>query len=226
MRRTINTAKAKGISLRFLIVACIFLLSLSLFVFIADEMVLENENNLDIIAFQQLKSITNATMTKAMLFVTFFGSNYFLLPAYIVLVGYFLFSKTARWLSLDIAAVAITSTIILFSLKAIFHRHRPFDPLVKTVNGFSFPSGHAFSAFTFFGILIYVLWNYPINPIGKWITSVLFFLFACAVAFSRVYLHVHYASDVIAGFCLCAVWLGLSFGAMRTFRHKLPSLSG
>ena len=48
-----------------------------------------------------------------------------------------------------------------------------------------------------------------------------FFLFACAIAFSRVYLHVHYASDVIAGFCLCIVWLGISFWIMR-FSGRAP----
>lgn len=221
MQTAINTQTAKGVSLRFLVVAGIFLLSLLLFIVIANEMVLENENNLDVVAFQRLRSITNASMTRAMLFITFFGSNYFLLPAYIILVGYFLLFKKTRRLSLDIAAVGITSTIILFSLKAIFHRHRPFDPLVKTVNGFSFPSGHSFCSFTFFGLLIYILWNHDMNPVVRWIASAFFFLFACAIALSRVYLHVHYASDVVAGFCLCAVWLGFSFWVMRKYKHKL-----
>lgn len=222
MMQAVTTAKkARGISLRFFIVAGIFLLSLLLFIVIANEMVLENENDLDVVAFQGLRAITNASLTRVMLFITFFGSNYFLLPAYIFLVVYFLLFKKTRRLSLDIAAVGITSTIILFSLKAIFHRHRPLDPLVKTVNGFSFPSGHSFCSFTFFGLLMYILWNHNVSPLVKWTATFFFFLSACAVAFSRVYLHVHYASDVLAGFCLCIVWLGLSFWIMRKFEHKL-----
>ncbi|MGZ3846445.1 MAG: phosphatase PAP2 family protein [Flavisolibacter sp.] len=213
--------KAKGISLRFLMVATIFILSLLLFIFIADEMVLERENNLDVIAFQKLAAITNPATTKAMLFITFFGSSYFLLPAYLILIFYFLVFKKDRRLSLDVAAIGIISTIILFSLKAIFHRHRPLDPLVKAVNGFSFPSGHSFSSFTFFGLLIYIIWNHKIRLTFQWTFTFLFFLFACAIAFSRVYLHVHYASDVVAGFCLCIVWLGFSFWAMRKFKYKL-----
>jgi undecaprenyl-diphosphatase len=201
----------KGISLRLLFVASIFLLALFLFGLIADEMVLENENHLDKVAFADLKSITNPATTKVMVVITFFGSSYFLFPAYIVLILYFLFLKKNRRLSWNITAVAITSTIILFSLKAIFHRHRPLDPLVQNVNGFSFPSGHSFSSFTLFGLLIYILWTHQMNPVLRWILTALFFLFACAIAFSRVYLHVHYASDVIAGFCLCLVWLGVSF---------------
>ena len=207
--------KAKGISLRFLMVGSAFLLSLFLFILIADEIVLENENHLDAIAFQKLKEITTASTTHLMLFITFFGSIYFLLPAFIFLIVYFLFSKKTRRLSLDVAAVGITSIIILFSLKAIFHRHRPFDPLVKNVNGFSFPSGHSFCSFTFFGLLIYILWNHETNPVVRWVASIFFFLFACAIAFSRVYLHVHYASDVMAGFCLCIVWLSISFWLIK-----------
>lgn len=216
-----TTQKAKGISLRFFIVAGIFLLSLLLFIVIANEMVLENENNLDLIAFRKLGAMTNASTTSVMLFITFFGSTYFLLPAYILLIGYFLLFKKTRRLSLDVAAVGITSTIILFSLKAIFHRHRPLDPLVQNVNGFSFPSGHSFCSFTFFGLLIYILWNHQMNAVVRWAATIFFFLFAAAIAFSRVYLHVHYASDVVAGFSLCIIWLGLSFWLMRKYKHRL-----
>ncbi|HLA58056.1 MAG TPA: phosphatase PAP2 family protein [Puia sp.] len=207
--------KAKGISLRFLVISAIFLLALILFGFIADEMVLENENHLDQVVFDQLRQITNPGMTSVMLIITFFGSSYFLLPAYTLLVAFYLFVKKDRKLSWDVAAVGITSAMILFSLKAIFKRHRPLDPLVQHVNGFSFPSGHSFSSFTFFGLLIFIIWNQQMNPVLRWILTALFFLFACAIAFSRVYLHVHFASDVIAGVCLCVVWLGLSFWSLK-----------
>lgn len=213
--------KAKGISLRLLMIGGIFLLSLFLFFLIADEIVMENEDKLDLFVFQKLKEITAPATTNAMQFITFFGSTYFLIPAYILLILYFLLFKKTRMLSLDVAAVGITSTIILFSLKAIFQRHRPLYPLVKTVNGFSFPSGHSFCSFTFFGLLIYILWNHEMNRVLRWVITIFFFLFACVIAFSRVYLHVHYASDVVAGFCLCIVWLGLSFWAIKKYQHKL-----
>ena len=214
--------KAKGISLRFLIVATLFFLSLFLFAAIANEMVLENENHLDRVAFHDLASIITPSTTNLMLFITFFGSIYFLIPAYLLLIGYFLLSKKTQRLSLDVAAVGISSTLILFFLKDIFHRHRPYDPLVANVNGWSFPSGHSFCSFTFFGLLIYILWNQPMNRALKWPLTILFFLFACAIALSRVYLHVHYASDVVAGFLLCIVWLSISFWVMKKFKRKLP----
>ncbi|MDQ6609441.1 MAG: phosphatase PAP2 family protein [Bacteroidota bacterium] len=212
--------KARGISLRLLLVAGIFLASLAIFIFIADEIVLENENSLDVAAFQMLAKITGPAMTGLMTGITFFGSSYFLFPAYLVVILYFLLLKKNKKLSLDVTAIGVSSTIILFSLKAIFHRHRPLDPLVQKVNGFSFPSGHSFSSFTFFGLLIYILWNTEMNAVWRWVLSILFFLFAAAIAFSRVYLHVHFASDVIAGFCLCLVWLAASFWALQKINRK------
>lgn len=149
--------KDKGIGLRFLVVAGLFLFSALVFAAIADEMVLEKENHLDKVVFEQLSHITNAVTTQWMVVITFFGWAYFLCPAYLLLIMYFLFFRKNRKLSLNVAAIGITSTIILFGLKAIFHRHRPYDQLVQNINGFSFPSGHSFASFTFFGLLIYII---------------------------------------------------------------------
>ena len=212
--------KAGAITVRFLIVAGCFLVALFLFGFIADEMVLEQEYTMDHQVFSWLAGFTSQAHTHIMLIITFFGSSYFLLPAYILLILYFLFLRNNRKLSFDVAAIGITSTIILFSLKKIFHRQRPPDPVVHAVNGFSFPSGHSFSSFTFFGLLIYIIWNSEMKPVLRWTLTVSFFLFACAIAFSRVYLHVHYASDVIAGFCLCIVWLVGAFWLLKKFGRK------
>ena len=170
------TEKAKGMSLRLIIVLGIFLAAMSIFLFIADEMVLENETGFDVAVFQKLEKITGPSMTSFMTGVTFFGSSYLLFPAYILLILYFLLLKKNRKLSLDVLAIGITSTIILFSLKAIFRRHRPLDPLIQNVNGFSFPSGHSFSSFTFFGLIIYILWNTTMNKALRWMLSILLFL--------------------------------------------------
>lgn len=219
MEPAASVQKAKGISLRLLIVGAVFVVALLLFWFIADEIVLENENQLDTLAFEKLRHITSPATTRLMVIITFFGSSYFLLPAYILLILYFLLRKS-RKLSFNVTAIGVTSTIILFSLKAIFHRHRPLDPLVHNVNGFSFPSGHSFSSFTFFGLLIYIIWKHNMHGGIRWALSVFFFLFAMMIACSRVYLHVHYASDVVAGFALCVVWLTLSFWLLGRLNKK------
>lgn len=201
--------KVKGITLRLLIAIVLLLLTLFVFWGIADEIVLEKEGKFDTFIFQKLSFLTSPFTTRLMLFFTFFGSNIFLLPAYILLTAYFLFFKRNTKVSLNIVAIGISSAGLLFLIKHVFRRLRPSDPLIQNVTGFSFPSGHSFSAFTFFGLLIYILWQSEIKKKWKYLLSIAFILFASCIAFSRVYLHVHYPSDVIAGFCLSVLWLSI-----------------
>jgi membrane-associated phospholipid phosphatase len=202
--------KIKGVSVRLIIVLALFVIALAGFSIIGDEAVLENETGFDKFAFHKLAAVTSPTLTQIMTYITFFGSSYFLLPAYILVTAYYLLLKKNTKLSLEVSAIGLTSVGILFGIKSIFHRHRPLDPLIKNVNGFSFPSGHSFSAFTFFGLLIYIIWKTHLEKQAKVVATVFLFLFACAIALSRVYLHVHFATDAIAGFCLCIIWLTVS----------------
>ncbi len=204
-----ETRKASWITIRFILALLLFLTMLVVFVSIADEIVLEHENAFDQNISSAIQSLVSPFTTSLMKGFTFFGSQLFLFPAYILLIIYYIFRKNNR-LALDIAMVGLSSTGILFLLKDIFKRHRPLDPLVNNVTGFSFPSGHSFSSFTFFGLLIYIIWKTNIKKSLKIAGSIFLFLLATTIAFSRVYLRVHYPSDVIAGFCLSVVWLMIS----------------
>ena len=215
--------KFKWLTLRFILAFILFLGILFVFVAIADEIVLEHENGLDQSVSKSVSLLVSSSVTAVMQVATFFGSSGFLFPAYIVLIVYFLFRKKIK-LSLDVATVGLTSTFILYLFKNIFKRQRPMDPLIRNVTGFSFPSGHSFSSFTFFGLVIYVLWKSEIQKIWKILLSVALFLIASTIAFSRVYLRVHYASDVVAGFCLSVIWLMLSLWLLHITDKKTSSL--
>ena len=108
-------------------------------------------------------------------------------------------------------------------LKNIFHRHRPLDPLAPDIIGYSYPSGHSFSAFTFFGLLSYLIWKSNLSPFLKVIVSTLFILLAFCTAVSRVYLRAHFASDVVASFFLAIIWLGISLWMKEKIKnnHKI-----
>ena len=208
--QTTEQPKAKRITRKLLVVTVLLLLILFVFGIIADEIVLEKESGFDTFIFQKLSFLTSPFTTRLMIFVTFFGSYMFLRPAYILLTAYFLFFKRDINISLKIAVIGISTSVVLNLIKDIFKRSRPLDPLIPNVGGFSFPSGHSFSAFTFAGLLIYILWQSKIKKKWKYLSSILLILFACCIAFSRVYLHVHYPSDIIAGFCLSMWWLTIS----------------
>lgn len=105
------------------------------------------------------------------------------------------------------AAVLLSSLFVMTILKSLIHRHRPPDPLVDGITNYSFPSGHAFMSVAFYGLLI---WYATIYIRMKWFRRmVIFFLLLviAAIGFSRIYLRVHYATDVIAGIFIGFVWL-------------------
>jgi len=139
--------------------------------------------------------------------ITFLGTHKFLIPANLALTAYFLFIKKHRWHSIKVASIALSSTAMMFLLKNIFSRHRPLIPLLKPALGYSFPSGHSMMSFSFYGLLIYLCYKYIENRILKWFLITGLFLLILSIGFSRIYLRVHYASDVLAGFSVGIAWL-------------------
>lgn len=203
--------KVKGVSLRLVLVLLLFALVLCILYYITDEIVLEKEGSFDTKVFKMLSFIERPSAHNIMLFFTFFGSTNFLLPAYILISAYFLFIRRKHSYTLNVAAVGISSGALLYLLKSIFKRQRPAEQLLKNVAGYSYPSGHSFSSFTFCGMLIYLVWQSHMSKPAKWICSILLFLFAATIAFSRVYFRVHYPSDVLAGFFLSIIWLTICY---------------
>ncbi len=210
--------------MRIILAILLFLLTLFVFVYIADEIVLENETHFDQAIIGMISNYHSDTLTSVMKIFTFFGSQFFLLPAYIILIGYYLIKHRTR-IAINIGAIGLTSSAVLFSLKYAFKRTRPLDPLIQHVAGFSFPSGHSFSSFTFYGLIAYILWQTNISKTWKVVSTVFLFLLASLVAFSRVYLRVHFPSDVVAGFCLSIVWLILSFWIISKVEFRSKSTS-
>lgn len=112
--------------------------------------------------------------------------------------------------------------------KTFISRSRPADVAYYTVEHFSFPSGHATTAVALYGMLAYLLFRYLSRP-GRRLALVLAAVLIVIVGFSRIYLGVHFLSDVLAGFLLGALWLlvGISLVEVMVHRQKktLPHLS-
>jgi undecaprenyl-diphosphatase len=82
--------------------------------------------------------------------------------------------------------------------------------LLQEAKGLSFPSGHALMSFAFYGLFIYLTWEGVENKVWKFILIFMLLLTIFFIGLSRIYLRVHYATDVIAGFCLGLIWLVFS----------------
>ena len=209
------TKKAKNFSVRLLAVLVIFGSVLFVFWLITHNILSGKQLGFDTAVFELLQPYTNEKLTSFMKVLTFFGSRAFLLPTYTLISAYYLFFKKSSKETLGIASVALSGAGILYVFKNIFKRERPSEHLVENVTSFSYPSGHSFSAFTMCGILLYLFWHSNLTSFWKWVCSALVVIIAFLIAISRIYLHVHYASDVVAGFCLSLIWLAICFYILK-----------
>ena len=179
--------------------------------FIIADMIFKDKNLLfDDRVFEMLNPYVSNLNTGMMKVITFLGSQNFLLPANLFLIGYFLFFRENKKTAFKIAVISITSVVVMFSIKFFLQRERPLIPLISKVHGYSFPSGHTFTSVTFYGIIAYIIYKNVQQPFLKWsfIVFIIFFIFL--IGLSRVYLRLHYASDVLASFCLGLIWLLLA----------------
>lgn len=208
--------------MKIILAILLFIITFFAFVYIADVVVVDKDYAIDVYLQSFVDGQRSPAGIRVFNGITFFGSHFFLIPAYLILIAIYLNKKKKR-VVINIAAVGLSSTAVLFLLKEIFKRHRPDNPLIQGASGFSFPSGHSFSSFTFYGVIIYLIWRRGMRQWKKMVLTVLLILLASIIAYSRVYLRVHYPSDVIAGFCLSIVWLILSFAVLtRTRFFKNP----
>lgn len=107
------------------------------------------------------------------------------------------------------------STILNQILKHIFQRPRPTEYRIIDESGYSFPSGHSMVSMAFYGFLIYLIYKNVKNTYLKWGLITLLSVLIALIGLSRIYLGVHYTSDVIAGFLVSVSYLII-------FTHFLP----
>ncbi len=95
------------------------------------------------------------------------------------------------------------------AIKFIVQRPRPEGFRLVEQGGYSFPSGHAMVAMAFYGLLIWMIWHYDRDRIERWVCCAILGFVIIMTGVSRIYLGVHYASDVLAGLAMSLIWLAL-----------------
>lgn len=190
------------------------------FIYLVHEVMWEKEDAFDVAFLDFLsKSITNSHITVFMKSVTFMASSGFLTSAYSVLVVVYLFRKNWKR-AVEIGLAGLGGFAVNYIMKLYFHRARPLHPLMDPLKTFSFPSGHSTSAIIFYGLLAYLLWKTDLPKSYRYFLTSLLFLFAILIGFSRIYLRMHYPSDVLAGFFIGFAWLALSVWLFEKLKKK------
>jgi membrane-associated phospholipid phosphatase len=182
-------------------------------VFIRKDLWLDNK------VFELIAPYRNSFQTAAMSFISFYGNHLFLIPANLLLIAYFIIKKN-KWMGVTTAVVALSSLGLMSLLKNWVQRHRPPDPLVPGITNFSFPSGHAFMSVAFYGLLIWTVTIHISHKRRQRIIVASSFLLISIIGFSRIYLRLHYTSDVLAGFCLGTLWLLFALTLMKIIEQQ------
>lgn len=168
----------------------------------------------DIIGYQMVSTfLISDFATPIAKIITNFGGAIFLIAITVML---FILIKNKK------IGVAITANLVLVALlnqllKNILQRPRPTEYRIIQETGYSFPSGHSMASMAFYGYLIYLIYKYVENKNIKWILITLLSILICSIGISRIYLGVHYTSDVLGGFLISISYLVIYISAINKF---------
>jgi len=130
------------------------------------------------------------------------------------LAAYFAIRRLWDYLWMLILALGLGSAL-LYALKLIFDRARPVEGTAYDAHGASFPSGHSFTALVLYGLLAYLVWQITTNAWARTVAIVFAVFATIGVGLSRLYLGVHWATDVLGGWLAGAAWLVFSIMLVR-----------
>jgi membrane-associated phospholipid phosphatase len=198
------------------LLAALLALTASLWVFgvIADD-VIEDETANDQRLANWLHGRATDPLTDLFHGITFLG-NFLTLLAVTLVAVVFLWRRRERTDALFVALAFVGAQVLSSGMKLGFRRDRPFfaDPLA-TESTFSFPSGHALVSLAVYGALALVVARRLSSPAARALVLVGASLLVAAIGFSRLYLGVHFLSDVLAGFAAGIAWLALLYVALE-----------
>lgn len=181
----------------------LFICIVSLLVLIEDVM------DKDIMTFDEKgyfivsKYLISDTMNPIAKCITNFANMYWLIGTSIVLLMVLKNKKTGLYIFINLGL----SALVNFTLKQIIQRPRPIGHRIIDESGYSLPSGHSMVSMAFYGFLIYLIYKNVKNKYLKISVITLLSLLIISIGASRIYLGVHYTSDVLAGFLVAIAYL-------------------
>lgn len=179
---------------------------LMLFIIILINVLNGNIQNFDSNIYNLVNSIKSNFMDMFFRNITRFGDEEVLILIALACLIFIKNRKIGGSIAINLASVGLINHI----LKEIIQRPRPpIELRMVEESSFSFPSGHAMASMAFYGLIMYYIYKYVKNKTVKNVICTILSILIFLVGVSRIYLGVHYVSDVIAGFLLSMVYLVL-----------------
>lgn len=213
LKKRLDLSQFSGLFLTILALVSVY--AVGWFVSIAvDVFVLGNVADVDLSLANLLHAFRNPLLVKIFLWITLLGNwRIVVVVMSVILMLFWLWDKKNYIIPFLVSVGGGFTTGAI--AKYIWHRPRPLEVAVYLEKSWSFPSGHAILAVSLYGFLIYFFWKY----FKKWKSKIdilfLGFLIIILIGFSRLYLGVHYLTDVWAGYMVGLFWLMISIGLVE-----------
>ena len=187
------------------------------FLALAEDVFNKEIMNGDIIGYNIISTfLISDFVTPIAKFITNLGGAVFIIILTLLL---FIGIKNKK-IGISIFTNLVFVTVLNQLLKRILQRPRPTEFRIIEETGYSFPSGHSMISMAFYGYLIYLIYKYVKNKYIKWSLIVLLSLLICTIGISRIYLGVHYTSDVLGGFLISISYLVIYTSAVNKYLVK------
>lgn len=174
------------------------------FLLLAEDVFHKEIINGDIIGYKFISTyLISDFATPIAKFITNFGGAICLISISIMLFIIIKNKKIGIAIIFNLGIVTILNQL----LKGILQRPRPEEFRIINESGYSFPSGHSMISMAFYGFLIYLIYKNVKNTYLKWSLITILGILIVSIGISRIYLGVHYTSDVLAGFLISISYL-------------------
>lgn len=174
------------------------------FLALAEEVFYQEIMNGDIVGYDIVSKLFKFNVsTPIAKFITNFGGAIFVISLTTILFFVIKDKKIGISIIANLGIVTILNQIIKF----IMQRPRPTEFRIIEETGYSFPSGHSMVSLAFYGYLVYLIYKYINNKHLKRTLIIILSILICVIGVSRIYLGVHYTSDVLGGFLISLAYL-------------------
>jgi membrane-associated phospholipid phosphatase len=187
------------------------------FVWLAAQVIGHEIGAVDAAAFESVRLLRGPVLDVVARIASFLGNEALYVIGAVLLVA---FVRQRRWGAAALMLlVGVGAQLLSNTLKLLFQRARP-EILgeLTDVQTFAFPSGHAMVSTACYGFLVYLAWHR--FPSGRWPILATAIVLVGLIGASRVYLGVHYVTDVLAGFIAGFVWLDAVLIGARLLRGR------
>ncbi|MBP1904034.1 undecaprenyl-diphosphatase [Paenibacillus turicensis] len=175
-------------------------------------------SSFDNIVISKIQGMESPPLTQVMLFFTWLGSTPQVLVISVITMLFLFFGLKHRkelWLFLISGSGSVLLNVLL---KLKFSRQRPTLHRLIEETGYSFPSGHSMAAFTLYFTIAFLIWKHMPNTFSRVLTILVSAFLIVIIGVSRIYLGVHFPSDVVGGYFISGCWSAV---CIMTYQYLL-----